>query len=144
MGLYVLPLSPNDHPTTARGSPGVVGSHPEIATLQPTHNRLKTAKYPAPVPRSLVTLVDYQVHWLTMKHCQVTHAVLNVSHTPQILGALRKSGFFPEEKFLMWVGGWVGRGHVALFSGAGKQSAASNGGVEGKHGATNRSGKATN
>ena len=39
-----LPLSPNNPPTTAQGSPGVVGGHPEIAIFQPTHAGLKTAK----------------------------------------------------------------------------------------------------
>ena len=37
MALYVLPLSPKGHPTTAQGSLGVVGGHPEIVMLQPTH-----------------------------------------------------------------------------------------------------------
>ena len=31
MGLYILPLSQNDPPTTAQGSMGVVGGHPKIA-----------------------------------------------------------------------------------------------------------------
>ena len=35
---------PNDHPTTAQGSPGVVGGHPKITILQPTHNGHKMAK----------------------------------------------------------------------------------------------------
>ena len=38
MGLYLLPLSHNDHPTT-------VGGHPEVAIFQPTHNSLRTAKW---------------------------------------------------------------------------------------------------
>ena len=42
MTLYVLPLSPNDHPT-AQGSPGVVEGHLEVAIFQPTHAGLKTA-----------------------------------------------------------------------------------------------------
>ena len=44
MSVYTLPLSPNDHPTIAQGSPGLVGGHPEIAIFQPTHAGLKTAK----------------------------------------------------------------------------------------------------
>ena len=44
MGLYILPLSPNDHPTTAQGSPGVLRGHLEIMLFQPTHAGLKTAE----------------------------------------------------------------------------------------------------
>ena len=47
--LYTYPqMSPNDHRTIAQGSRRVVGGHPEIAILQPTHAGLKTAK-PSPV-----------------------------------------------------------------------------------------------
>ena len=36
MGWYVLPLSPNDHPSLAQGSLGGVRGHPEIAIFQTT------------------------------------------------------------------------------------------------------------
>ena len=39
---YILPLSPNDHPT-AQGPPDIVGGHPKIMIFQPTHAGLKTA-----------------------------------------------------------------------------------------------------
>ena len=42
--MHVLPLSPNNHPTTAQGSLGVSGGHPEIAIFHPTHKGLKTTK----------------------------------------------------------------------------------------------------
>ena len=45
VALYVLPLSPKDHPTMAQGSPRVVGGHPEIMSFQPTHAGLKTAQF---------------------------------------------------------------------------------------------------
>ena len=41
-------LPPNDHQTTAQGSPGVVGGHPEIAIFQPPYAGLRTAK-PSPL-----------------------------------------------------------------------------------------------
>ena len=44
MGPYVLPLSPNDHPTAAQGPPGVVGGRPRITIFQPTNASLKMAK----------------------------------------------------------------------------------------------------
>ena len=43
MNSCILPLPPNDHPTTAQGSPGVVGGHPEITIFPPTPAGLKTA-----------------------------------------------------------------------------------------------------
>ena len=44
VALCTLPMSPNHHPTTAQGSPGVVGGHPQIAIFQPTHAGLKMTK----------------------------------------------------------------------------------------------------
>ena len=35
MGLRIFPVSPNNHPTTAQGSPEIVGAHPKFAIFQP-------------------------------------------------------------------------------------------------------------
>ena len=44
MGLYVLPLSPNNFPTTAQGPLGVVEGRPKITIFHPTHAGMKMAK----------------------------------------------------------------------------------------------------
>ena len=41
MGVYVPPLSPNDHPTTAIGPLGFVGGHPRISIFWQIHAGLK-------------------------------------------------------------------------------------------------------
>ena len=44
MSLHIVPLSPNDHPTTALGYPRIVKGHRKIAIFQPTHASLKKAE----------------------------------------------------------------------------------------------------
>ena len=44
MAVYALPLSPNDHPTTAQESLEAVRGHPKMAIFQPTHDGLEMAK----------------------------------------------------------------------------------------------------
>ena len=44
MAPHGLIRTPNDHPTTAQGPPGVVGVHQEIAIFQRTHASLNMAK----------------------------------------------------------------------------------------------------
>ena len=51
MALYALPLSPNDHPTTAQGFPEIIEGHPEIAIFQPIHANPKTGKSPQVGPQ---------------------------------------------------------------------------------------------
>ena len=49
MGVYLLPLSPNDRPTTAKEFLGVVGGDPEVAVVGPNRGaNLEIA--PAPPP----------------------------------------------------------------------------------------------
>ena len=42
MGLYVLPLYQNDHPTTAQGPEGLLEVTRKITFVQPDHAGLKT------------------------------------------------------------------------------------------------------
>ena len=44
MALYTLPLSPNNHPTTAQEFPRVVGGHYKIVIFQPIYNLFECPK----------------------------------------------------------------------------------------------------
>ena len=44
MSFYIVPLSPNDHPTTAQGPQRLSEVTPKIAIFQSTHGGLKTAE----------------------------------------------------------------------------------------------------
>ena len=56
--LYILASSPNDPPTSAEGSPQVIGGQPEIMIFQPIHAGLKTAKSSLVGPHRGTALVE--------------------------------------------------------------------------------------
>ena len=56
--LCVLPMSPNHHPTTAQGSPGVVRGHPKIAIFQPIRAGLKKSSLWGPIEGPILETLE--------------------------------------------------------------------------------------